>query len=150
VLGLLLIVLLSLLYSVFVSRDPTASLVLLITGAIAGYFAVLFFRNLTGSVGTITRDQVVVQPGRVCGLRMTSPSGTFPVTRFEAVRVEHVVSGGTPIEVQRQPYERVSLVGKTGTPIILVASTECEVGRALARELATALGLKYQEQLAPY
>jgi hypothetical protein len=52
--------------------------------------------------------------------------------------------------VQGGPHERVSLVGKSGTPDILVARTDRDAGRTLGNELATALKLPYQEQAAPY
>ena len=150
VVGLLLVVLAGLFYSVLISHDSSASFGLLLVAAIAGYFGRLFLRNLTGSVGTISRDAVTVQPGRVCGLRMASPAGTFPLGQFEAVRVERITAGGEPIEAQRGPHERVSLVGRSGTPTILVARTDADAGRALGRELARQLTLPYQEQLAPY
>jgi hypothetical protein len=56
VVGLLLIVLAGLFYSVLISHDTSAVFGLLLVAAIAGYFGRLFWRNLTGSVGTITRD----------------------------------------------------------------------------------------------
>src|SRR3954465_1360048 len=106
-LGLLPIILTGLFYSLFISHDSSAFLALLLSGAIAGYFGRLFLRNLTGSVGTISREAVTVQPGRVCGLRMAGPAGTFPLGHFEAVRVERIIAGEEPIDAQRGPHERV-------------------------------------------
>jgi hypothetical protein len=150
VVGFFLLILAGLFYSVLISHDSSAALGLLLVLAIAGYFGRLFLRNLTGSVGTITREVVTVQPGRVCGLRMASPAGTFPLGQFKAVCVERISAGGEPIDAQRGAHERVSLVGLSGTPTILVARTDADAGRALGRELATELTLPYQEQLAPY
>ncbi len=150
VIGLLLIILAGLFYSVLISHDSSASLGLLLVGAIAGYSGRLFLRNLTGSVGRITRESVTVQPARVCGFPMASPAGSFPLNQFEAVRVERITAGGEPIDAQRGPHERVSLVGRSGIPTILVARTDADAGRALGRELAAELTLPYQEQLAPY
>jgi hypothetical protein len=151
VLGFLLALLVGILYSLLVSHSLAAAIQLLLIAAIATYFGGLFHRNLIGSVGTITADAVVVQPGQVLGIRLASPAGRFPISQFQAVRVERVPNPiGIPIETQIRPHERVLLVGKNGTPGILVARTHLDAGRTLGNELATALKLPYQEQLFPY
>jgi hypothetical protein len=151
VLGVLLVVLLGILYSLLVSHSIAAAIQLLLIAAIATYFGRLFHRNLTGSQGTITADAVVVQPGELLGIRLASPAGRFPISQFQAVRVERIPNPiGIPIETQLRPHERVYLVGKNGTPDILVARTDRDAGRTLGNQLATALRLPYQEQLFPY
>jgi hypothetical protein len=151
VLGFLLALLVGILYSLLVSHSLAAAIQLLLIAAIATYFGRLFHRNLTGSVGTITADAVVVQPGELLGIRLTSPAGRFPISQFQAVRVERVPNpNGIPIETQIRPHERVCLVGKAGTPDILIARTHLDAGRTVGNELATALKLPYQEQLVPY
>jgi hypothetical protein len=151
VLGLLLIVLVGVFYSLLVSHSTVATIQLLLIAAIATYFGRLFLRNLTGSVGTITSDAVVVQPGELLGIRLTGPAGKFPISQFQAVRVERIPNPiGIPIETQIRPHERVCLVGKTGTPDVLVARTHLDAGRTVGNELATALKLPYQEQDFPY
>jgi hypothetical protein len=151
VLGLLLVVLIGILYSLLISHSIAATIQLLLIAAIATYFGRLFLRNLTGSLGTITADAIVVQPGQLFGIRLTSPAGRFPIDQFQAVRVERIPNPiGIPIETQIRPHERVFLVGKTGTPDILIARTHLDAGRTLGQELATALKLPYQEQQAPY
>ena len=62
VLGLLLVVLLGILYSLLVSHSIAAAIQLLLCAALASYFGRLFLGNLAGSVGTITADAVVVRP----------------------------------------------------------------------------------------
>ena len=57
---------------------------------------------------------------------------------------------GIPIETQVGPHERVLLIGQEGTPDILVARTDHDAGRSLGNQLALALKLSYQEQVAPY
>jgi len=148
VLGLLLVVLVGVLYSLLVSHSIFAAMQLLLVAAVAKYFGSLFLRNLTGSVGTITADAVVVQPGRLHGIRLAGPVGRFPISQFQAVRVERIRT--PPIDIQGRPHERVCLVGKKGTPDILIARTALDAGRTVGRELATALKLPYQEELAPY
>jgi hypothetical protein len=151
VLGLLLIVLIGFLYSLLISHSIAAAIQLLLIAAIATYFGGLFHRNLTGSVGTITADAVVVQSGELLGIRLASPSGRFPISQFQAVRVERIPNPiGIPIETQIRPHERVYLVGKTGTPDILIARTHRDAGRTLGNDLASALKLPYQEQDFPY
>jgi hypothetical protein len=151
VLGLLLIVLLGIFYSLLVSHSIAATIQLLLIAAIATYFGRLFLRNLTGSLGTITADAVVVQPGHLLGIRLAGPAGRFPISQFQAVRVERIPNPiGIPIETQIKPHERVCLLGKKGTPDILIARTHLDAGRTVGNELATALKLPYQEQIAPH
>jgi hypothetical protein len=151
VVGLLLVVVLGILYSLVVSHSIPATFQLLLVAALASYFGSLFLRNLTGSLGTITADAVVVQPGQLFGIRLASPAGRFPISQFQAVRVERIPNPiGIPIDTQIRPHERVCLVGKNSAPDILVARTDRDAGRTLGKELATALKLPYQEQLLPY
>jgi hypothetical protein len=151
VLALLLVVLVGVFYSLLVSHSIPAMIQLLLIAAIAAYFGRVFLRNLTGSVGTITADAVVVQPGELFGIRLAGPAGRFPISQFQAVRVERIPNPiGIPLETQIRPHERVCLVGKMGTPDILIARTHLDAGRTVGNELATALKLPYQEQLVPY
>jgi hypothetical protein len=151
ILGLLCVVIIGIFYSLLISHDNTAALGLLLSAGIVGYFARLFLGNLIGVIGTITPDSVAVQPGVVWGIRLPGPAGRFPIERFEAVGVERVTNPiGIPLETQVGPHERVSLIGKQGTPDILIARTDRDAGRILGNELAVALKLPYQEQLAPY
>jgi hypothetical protein len=147
VLGLLLVVLVGILYSLLISHSIAAAIQLLLVAAVATYFGSLFLRNLIGSVGTVTADAVVVQPGRLGALRLAGPAGRFPISQFVAVRVERIPN---PIGIQIRPHERVCLVGRPGTPDILVARTDLDAGRTVGNELATALKLPYQETLVPY
>jgi hypothetical protein len=151
VLGLLLLLVVGIFYSLLVSHRIAAVIQLLLVAAVATYFGRLFLRNLTGSVGTISADAVVVESGRLCGIGLAGPAGRFPISQFQGVRVERIPNPiGVPIDTQIQPHERVCLVGKQGTPDILIARTDLDVGRTLGNELAAALKLPYQEQLVPY
>jgi hypothetical protein len=97
--------------------------------------------------GTITADAVVVQPGRLYGIRLAGPAGRFPLRQFAAVRVERIPA---PVDVQGRSHERVCLVGRDGTPDILIARTAFDTGRTLGEEMARVLALPYEERLAPY
>ena len=116
-------------------------------GAVWTYFARIFVKNLEGVRGTIRADGVVVEEGRLYGIPLPRPCGTFAIRQFETVRVECV---SRPIMAQGGPHERVYLAGKAGTPNVLVARSAPEAGRAFGRELATAVGLPYLEQSVPY
>jgi hypothetical protein len=149
--GLLAVVLVGILYSLLVSRSQAAALQLTLSAAVLIYFGHLFRKHLIGVQGTISIDSVSVQPGKVCGVRLAGPLGKFPVGRFAAIRVERVTNPlSMPLETQIGPHERVSLIGKEGTPDILIARTSDDAGRRLGSELAAALMLPYNEQLAPY
>ena len=144
--GLIVLVTVGILYSLFVSHSIGAAAQLLLSGAVAAYFTRIFVRNLTASMGTITANAVVVQPSRLYGIRLAGPEGRFRIDEFKAIRVERIIGSTASI----RSHERVSLIGKDGTPDILVARTALESGFALGRELAVILGLPYQEELAPY
>jgi hypothetical protein len=151
VLGLLLILLLGIFYSLLVSHSIAATIQLVLIAAIVMYFGRIFLRNLTGSLGTITADAVTVQPGRLYGIPLAGPAGRFPIGGFQAVRVERITNPiGIPLGTQIKPHERVYLAGKHGTPDILIARTHLGTGRILGNELAAAVKLPCQEQIAPY
>jgi hypothetical protein len=148
VLGLLLVVVvLGIPYSLFISQNMAGALGLLVVAALAAYFGRLFLENLQGSQGTITADAVVVRPGRLYGIRLAGPEGRFPIRQFKAVRVERVL---VQPDAQTQPHERVSLVGQGGTPDILVARAEVDAGKIMGEELARLLHLPFEEERAPY
>ena len=143
VLGLLFVVVVpGVLYSLLVSHNRAAVFALLIVAALTVYFGRLFLANLPGTRGTITAKAVIVQPGRVYGMRLAGPEGTFPIHQFKAVRVESALP---PVHVIGGLHERVSLAGKNGTPDILIARTERGAGNALGRDLAAALKLPVEE-----
>ena len=147
-LGLLLMVVVpGILYSLIFSQNLVAVVQLTLVGAIGTYFARLIFKNLEGSQGTITADTVIVSPGNLYGIPLTGPSGRFPINAFKAVRVQLI---SAPLEAQGRRHERVCLLGKEGTPDILIARTELGAGRSLGRDFSLALNLPYEEELAPY
>jgi hypothetical protein len=111
----------------------------------------VFVRFQSGSIGTITEDRVVVQPNALYGIRLPGPQGTYPTRRFSSVRVELMsgAAGYGDTVVQGGPHERIWLVGKNGTPDILIARTQREAGRALAKEFGAVLALPVEEKREP-
>jgi len=141
--GVLAIVALGIAYSVFISRNPTGGVLLVVVGVMIVVFGRVVLANFPAAHGTIMAETVIVHPVTLYGLRLPGSPGQFDVQQFQAVRVERA-SG--PVDVPGGPNEKVSLVGRDGTPDILIARTDGGAGMSLARELATALGLQYQEQ----
>jgi hypothetical protein len=147
VLGLLLVVVAGMLSSLLVSHDRAATLQLFLVTLIILYFGRLFLRNLETSRGTVDRNCVVVEPVSLFGIRLQGPVGRFPLAQFQAVKVQRMLP---PELAQGRSHERVMLMGREGTPSILVARTSDNAGRVLGRNLADALALPYEEEHAPY
>jgi hypothetical protein len=134
-------------YLFFVRRHTAAAAGLLALSAGVVWLGRAVLANLEGTRGVITRDAVHVHPGGVYGMRMAGPAGTFPLQTFKQVRVDRVLPSE---DTQSRGYERVLLVRKQALPDILVAREDLDVGRVLGRSLAEALGLPFDERLAPY
>ena len=130
-----------------VARHFAAVLQLSICGILLVWFGRIFFRNSSGSIGTITRQGVVVQPGEVYGYRLPGPSGEFALNRFKSVRVEHL-AGPTDPGTQGGPHQRVYLIGNADTPSILIAraNDRSQVGQ----EIAAVLNLPCEQTQALY
>ena len=140
------------LYGFLVRGDVALVLQLALCGAILAYFIRIFVRSQNGSIGTITADRIVVQPNALYGIRLPGPQGTFPTRGFSSVRVELMsgLPGYGDSLVHGGPHERIWLVGKDGTPDILVARTQREAGKALAKDFGVALALPVEETRQPY
>ena len=148
VLGLLVIVIVpGILYSLFVTQSAAAAIALSVVGAGVAFLGRVFLTHLSGAAGTITAEAVVLQPARLYGLRLWSPSGRFPPARFTAVRVERSFG---PIDTAYAPqwHERVWLVGAAGTPDLLIGRTERGAGTELGQDLAQELKLGQGTALA--
>ena len=111
-------------------------------------FTRLFIRFQTGSVGTLSSDRVVIEPNALLGIALPGPKGTYTLDRFSALRVEFR-SGPARPDVQGGPNELVWLVGKPGTPDIVLALTEDGAGRTVGREFGALLKLPVEEVGAP-
>jgi hypothetical protein len=151
-LGLGFIVAVGIVYSLAFSRSWAAVLQLSLTGAVLLFFIHRFVNNLTGSIGAITANEIVVKRRNVYGLKFSGPAGVFSLHQFSAIRVEE--SSGSPSpEVQSGPHERIYLVGKNGTPDILIARTSRangEYGIDTGEELGRLLNLPCERKRVPY
>lgn len=144
--GLVSLLAASVVYMLFVRRQTAPAAGFLAIGGGVVWVGRVVLANLEGTRGVITRDTVVVHRGGVFGMRMAGPAGTFPLTMIKQVRVDRVLPSD---DMQSRGYERVLLVPKLGTVDILIAREDLDIGRALGRSLAEALGLPFDERLAP-
>lgn len=137
-------------YSLFVSHSIAAVILLSLVAIVLFRFTRVFFRNVSGSVGTVTTDAVVVRRGAVLGLPFPGPEGRFPLSRFRAVLVREL-SGPIEPGVQGGPHARVYLAGKDGTPdILILRAPSPESGRAAGREMSALLNLPYEAKVGGY
>jgi hypothetical protein len=135
-------------YSLFVSHQIAAVASLAIIGAIIVFLGRLILANMRAWKGTITAREVIVEPTRLAGLRLGGPEGRFSMERFRAVRIESVLT--PPTHASGRSHARVSLVGRAGTPTILIARAALEEGRTLGRELAESLALPVEDVVGMY
>jgi len=135
-------------FTVLVSRQWTTALGLALMELLVLFFTRVFIKFQDGSVGTLSSDRIVIEPNVLLGISLPGPNGTYSLDRFSAVRVEFR-SGPMRPDVQGRPNELIWLVGKPGTPDVVLARTEDGAGRALGREFGTLLALPVEEVGAP-
>jgi hypothetical protein len=111
-------------------------------------FGRVLLRVQPGAEGRITRDAVEVHAGKVWGIALPGPVGTFALRDFEAVQVERMLVSGDH-STALHPIERVTLAGRHGTPDVPVLVTAVAGGDAPGEALAAALGLPCQVVRAP-
>jgi hypothetical protein len=146
--GLNALLIVGLLYAFLASRPWTTVLALVVNETVVLVFTRVFVRFQTGSAGTLSADRVVIEPNRLFGIALPGPQGTYPLDRFAAVRVEYLPGPVSP-DVQGGPHELVWLVGKLGTPDVLLARTDDAAGDAVGREFGALLGLTVEETGVP-
>lgn len=139
----------SILYSLLVSRPWTTAIGLVLMELVVFVFTRVFVRFQEGSVGVLTSDRVVIEPNVLLGIALPGPKGTYALDRFSGVRVEFR-SGPIGPDVQGGgPNEVVWLAGKPGTPDIALALTEDRAGRVVGQEFGALLKLPVEEVGAP-
>jgi hypothetical protein len=146
--GLNAVLVFSILFTVLVSRELPKALGLVLMELVVLYFTRAFMRFQEGSVGTLSPDRVVIEPNMLLGVRLPGPNGTYTLDRFSAVRVEFR-SGPIGPGVQGGPNELVWLVGKPGTPNIVLARTDDRAGRGIGQQFGALLRLPVEEVGAP-
>jgi hypothetical protein len=117
--------------------------------AVVFAFTRVFMRFQDGSVGVLSPDSVVIAPNVLFGVPLPGPRGTYALDRFSAVRVEFRTGVVQPDAQDTGPHEVVSLVGRPGTPDVVLARTSDRAGRAVGQELGALLRLPVEEVGAP-
>jgi hypothetical protein len=147
--GLNALLLFALAFSCFARPWPTVAGICLIELTVLGFTRV-FVRHQEGSIGTLRADQVEVEPNLLLGFALPGPRGTYTIDRFSAVRVEF---RSRPILLDTAasagPHELVWLVGRPGTPDVVLARTDEGAGRAVGQRLGALLRLPVEEIGAP-
>jgi len=136
------------LVSTLLVRDWTRVAAVTVLELVVLGFTRVFVRYQQGSVGTLTAERVVIEPNVLFGITLPGPRGTYELDRFAAVRVEFRPG---PIDpgVQGGPHEVVWLVGRPGTPDVVLALTDDGAGRGIGQELGALLKLPVEEVGAP-
>lgn len=142
------VLLLGVAFTLLVARDAARTLGLVVVELVVLWFTRLLLAHQEGSAGTLSADRVDVEPNVLLGIPLPGPQGTYALDRFRAVRVEFH-SGRTEPGVQGGPHEVVRLVGRPGTPDVVIARTDDRAGRPLGRELGALLGLPVEETGEP-
>lgn len=143
------VILPSMLYATFVQHNLLGAIGLLLISGIALYLGKRILK-MRAFVGVINKNSVVLQEAKQFGVALTGPAGTYPIENFSSVLVEFVSGVGYGESPDGPPFTRVSLIGKTGTPAIVVECSPFPEGKNFGAALATTLDLPYQEKLAPH
>ena len=117
--------------------------------AMVAGFTVIFIRHQEGSRGTLFRDRVTVEPNAVLGVPLPGPRGSYALDPFRGVEVEFRSGRPSPDANAAGPHELVWLMGRPGTPNLVLARTQNRAGRAFGHEVGAALGLPVSEINAP-
>jgi hypothetical protein len=117
--------------------------------AMVAGFTVIFIRYQEGSCGTLFRDRVTVEPNAVLGVPLPGPRGSYALDRFRGVGVEFRSGRPTTDANAAGPHELVWLMGRPGTPNLVLARTQNRAGGALGHEVGAVLGLPVSEINAP-
>ncbi len=129
--------------------DWLTALGLLVVEAVVFGFTRVFVRFQDGSVGTLYRDRVEVEPNALLGIPLPGPRGTYDRDRFSAIRVEFLM-GQIIVDGQSGgPHELVWLAGHPSTPDVLLARTDERTGRAVGAEFGALLDLPVEEKNPP-
>lgn len=142
------VLLVGILVAVLIQHQPLKAVGLAVMELVVFGFTRVFVKFQTGSAGTLTADRVVIEPNVLLGIPLPGPKGTYTLDHFAAVRVE-LRSRPVGTGAQGGPHELVWLVGKPGTPDIVLALTKSRAGQAVGRELAALLALEVEEVGAP-
>jgi hypothetical protein len=131
------------LFTLLVGREWTTTLGLVLVELLVVGFTLVFIKAQEGSAGTLSSDRIVIEPNILLGIALPGPKGAYMLDRFSAVRVEF--RSGRPDVQDSGPHELVWLVGKPGTPDVVLARTDSRAGLTVGREVGSLLRLPVEE-----
>jgi hypothetical protein len=129
---------------------PLAASPCLLAALLLAWVASKYMKTFDGlAKGSIQRDAVVVESSAIGPLRIPSPVGTYRPGQFKAVRV--IYGGPGPTGSGGYYFAKIYLIGRGGAADICVANARDTTAKALAPEIAAAVGLPLeQEGLVPF
>ena len=136
--------------AMLIKNGPLAASPFALAALLLAWVASKYTTTFVGlAKGAIKRDAVVIEPSALGPLRIPSPVGTYRLDQFKAVRV--IYGGPVPGGGGGYLFAQVYLIGREGTADVCVAYERDTVAKALAPEIAAAVGLPLeQEGLVPF
>jgi hypothetical protein len=133
-----------------IKNGPLATTPFLLAALFLAWVARKYMTTFAGlGKGAINRDAVVIEPSGLGPLRLPGPVGRYRLDQFKTVRV--IYNGPVPGGSGGYLFATVYLIGHEGTADVCVASARDTTAKALAPEIAAAVGLPLeQEGLAPF
>ena len=126
-----------------IKYGPLACIPFLIAAALLVWVARKYLTIFGGSArGAITRDGVILEPSALGPIRLPGPAGLHPFSRFKAVRVTY---SGPGRSTQSHFFARIHLVGRDDTGDVCVAFERDTTAKALAPQIAMAVGLPLEQ-----
>lgn len=118
-------------------------------GIVVAGFTVILYRFQRGSRGTVFADHVVALSNAVAGIPLPGARGEYSIERFRAVRVEYWSGRPSTDPNMGKAHEDIWLVGKPGTPDIVIAQTDEGAGGQVGRQFGALLRLPVEETGKP-
>ena len=136
--------------AMLIKNGPLATTPCLLAAFFLAWIARKYMTTFAGlAKGAINRDAVVIGPSALGPLRLPGPVGTYRLGRFKTVRV--IYSGPVLRGSGGYLFANIYLIGREGTADVCIASERDTTAKALAPEIAAAVGLPLeQEGLAPF
>jgi len=126
---------------------PLAAVPLLMAAALLAWISSKMMTAFPGyAKGTITQDEVIVEPSGYGPLKLQGLAGRYPLDRFSAVRVVYLGPGRN----QSYFFANIFLIGHAGTADLCIAYERDIKAKDLAPALAASLSLPLESVgLAP-
>jgi hypothetical protein len=131
--------------AMLIKNGPLAAIPFPLAALFLAWVAHKYMTTFAGvAKGAITRDAVVIEPSALGPLRIPSPVGTYRLAQFKTVRV--IYTGPAPRNSGGYLFARVYLIGRDGTADVCVAFERDTTAKALAPEIAAAVGLPLEQE----